>query len=167
MSRSIDYRCTYPTEVGRTFAVLADPTYLRARLAAVGGPDSELLEHTRDGDDVHYRLRFALPNHVLPPLVQPLVGGQLLIERTESLRPFGDGYLGDVSVAVPGAPVSAEGDMTLRPAAEGTEFVVHSDVTVRVPLIGGRIEESIADNIRKLLVLEGDFTREWLAENAA
>jgi uncharacterized protein DUF2505 len=40
-------------------------------------------------------------------------------------------------------------------------------VVVRVPLIGGRIEESIAENIRKLLVLEGDFTRKWLTENAA
>jgi hypothetical protein len=163
MARSIDYRCTYPTEVGRTFAALADPAYLRARLAAVGGPESELLEHARDGDEVHYRLRFALPNHVLPALVQPLVGGRLVIERTESLRPFDDGYLGDVEVAVPGAPVGADGEVTLRPAAGGSEFAVHADVVVRVPLIGGRIEESIADNIAKLLVLESDFTREWLA----
>src|SRR5690349_3660730 len=142
MSRPIDYRCTYPTDVGRTFAALADPGYLRARLAAVGGPESELLEHARDGDEVRYRLRFALPNHVLPALVQPLVGGQLVIERTESLRPFDDGYLGDVSVAVPGAPVGADGDMTLRPTpdgSDGSEFAVHADVVVRVPLIGGRI----------------------------
>jgi hypothetical protein len=166
MSRSIDYRCTYPTEVGRTFATLADPVYLRARLAAVGGPDSELLEHARDGDGVRYRLRFALPNHVLPPIVQPLVGDRLVIERTESLHPDGDGYRGDVAVAVPGAPVGAVGDMALRPAGSGSEFAVHADVTVRVPLIGGRIEESIAGNIRQLLVLESEFTRERLAADA-
>jgi hypothetical protein len=166
MSRPIDYRCTYPTDVGRTFAALADPVYLRARLAEVGGPDAELLEHTRDGDEVRYRLRFALPRDVLPALVQSLVGDRLLIERTESLRPFDDGYLGDVSVAVPGAPVGADGDMTLRPAADGSEFAVHADVVVRVPLIGGRIEESIGDNIRQLLVLETDFTRKWLAGEA-
>jgi hypothetical protein len=167
MGRPIDYRCTYPADADRTFAVLADREYLSARLAAVGGPESELLEHTRDGDEVRYRLRFALPNHVLPPLVQPLVGNRLVIERTESLRPFGDGYRGDVEVAVPGAPVTADGDMTLRPAAGGSEFAVHADVVVRVPLIGGRIEASIAENVEKLLVLETDFTRTWLAEHPA
>jgi hypothetical protein len=163
MSRPIDYRCTYPTDVGRTFATLADPVYLRARLAEVGGPDAELLEHTRDGDEVRYRLRFALPRAVLPALVQSLVGDQLLIERTESLRPDGDGYRGDVDVAVPGAPVRASGGMALRPAATGSEFTVHTDVVVRVPLIGGRIEESVAENVRQLLKLESEFTRKWLA----
>jgi hypothetical protein len=166
MSRPIDYRCTYPSEVGRTFAALADPAYLRARLAAVGGPDAELLEHTRDGDAVRYRLRFALPRDVLPPLVQSLVGDRLLIERTESLHPDGDGYGGDVQVAVPGAPVGATGGMTLRPVPEGSAFAVHVDVAVRVPLIGGRIEASVGDNIRQLLATETDFTRTWLAGNA-
>jgi Protein of unknown function (DUF2505) len=163
MSRPIDYRCSYPSEVGRTFAALADPDYLCARLAEVGGPDAELLEHTRDGDDVRYRLRFALERDVLPALVQSLVGGRLLIERTESLHPDGDGYGGDVRVAVPGAPVSATGGMTLRPAAGGSEFALHADVSVRVPLIGGRIEASVGDQVRQLLTSESEFTRKWLA----
>ena len=163
MSRPIDYRCSYPFDVGRTFAVLADPDYLRARLAEVGGPDSELLEHNRDGDDVRYRLRFALDKDVLPPLVQTLVGGRLLIERTEALRPDRDGYRGTVEVAVPGAPVHADGTMDLRPAAEGSEFTVHADLSVRVPLVGGRIEGSVAGQVRDLLAMETEFTRKWLA----
>jgi hypothetical protein len=165
MSRPIDYRCTYPFDAGRTYAVLADPAYLRARLAKLGGPDSELLEHTADGAGVRYRLRFALDRDVLPPLVQSLVGGKLLIERAETLRPDGDGYRGDVQVSVPGAPVGALGDMSLRPVDGGCEFVVHADVAVRVPLLGGRIEASVGDQVRDLLAAEAAFTREWLTSN--
>jgi hypothetical protein len=165
MSRPIDYRCTYPFDVGRVFATLADPDYLRARLAEVGGPDSELLEHSRDGDEVRYRLRFVLERDVLPALVQSLVGGRLAIERTETLRPDGDGYRGTVEVAVPGAPVGADGWMDLRPTAGSTssDFTVHADLSVRVPLIGGRIEGGVVDQVRELLTMEGGFTRKWLA----
>jgi hypothetical protein len=53
--------------------------------------------------------------------------------------------------------------MTLRPAAGGSEFTLHADVSVRVPLIGGRIEASVGDQVRQLLISESEFAREWLA----
>ena len=39
---------------------------------------------------------------------------------------------------------------------------MQADVTVNVPLIGGRIEETVAEQVRKLLAAETEFTREWL-----
>jgi hypothetical protein len=44
---------------------------------------------------------------------------------------------------------------------------VHADVTVRVPLIGGKIEEIVADQVRRLLEAETQFTVRWLGSHPA
>jgi Protein of unknown function (DUF2505) len=163
MSRPIDYRTVVPFPAERVFAAMADPEYLRARLRQLGGPGAELLEHSADAGGVRYRLRQGLEKDVLPAIVQSLVGGNLVIERTESLRPDAGGYHGDVDVDVPGAPVIADGSMSLRDVDGGSEFAVHAQVSVRVPLLGGRIEGVVAEQVQKLLAAETGFTREWLA----
>jgi len=65
-------------------------------------------------------------------------------------------------VQVPGAPVSAAGTTQLLDAPAGSEFAVQVAVTVKVPLLGGRIEETVAEQVRNLLVAETAFTQNWL-----
>ena len=134
MSRQVDFRSPLPHPADAVFAVMIDPDYLRARLQQIGGPGAALLEHTVTGDGARYRLRRQGPGS----------------------------YAGDVEVQVPGTPVTASGRSTLRDAAPGSEFAVHADVTVNVPLLGGRIEETIVGNIGQLLTAETKFTESWL-----
>ena len=68
-------------------------------------------------------------------------------------------------VQVPGTPASATGQMGLRDAAMGSELRVRTAVSVAVPLFGGRIEESIGEQILKLLDLETTFMLDWLTRN--
>ncbi|MCO1657240.1 DUF2505 domain-containing protein [Pseudonocardia humida] len=165
MPRPIDHRSTSPYPADRVYAVMADPEYLRARLARMGGKGAELLEHSPDGDGVRYRLRQGLDRQLLPPLVQTLIPGDLMIERAECLRPDTDigGYRGDVDVRVPGTPVAATGAMRLADAAAGSEFAVRARITVNVPFLGGKLESMIAEQVVKLLAAETGFTEEWLA----
>ena len=44
-------------------------------------------------------------------------------------------------------------------------FEVHADVKVRVPLIGGKIEEIVAEQVRRLLEAETAFTVRWLGSH--
>jgi hypothetical protein len=39
---------------------------------------------------------------------------------------------------------------------------VHAEVTVKVPLFGGGIEETVAGQVHQLLVAETAFTQSWL-----
>jgi hypothetical protein len=162
MARPIRYRSASPFTAEQTFLVMADPDYLRARLAKLGGPGAALLEHSVDGDGVRYRLRQGLDHAVLPPLVQSLVGDDLVIERDETVHPHPAGYRGDVGVRVPGTPVSASGAMGLRDLPEGSEFMVRAEVVVRVPIMGGKLETMIAEQVLRLLAVETEFTRDWL-----
>ena len=52
--------------------------------------------------------------------------------------------------------------MRLADNGAGSEFEVHADVEVKVPLIGGKIEEIVAEQVRQLLEAETAFTVRWL-----
>jgi hypothetical protein len=165
MARSVDYRSTsqYPAE--EVYATMVDPEYLRERLRRMGGPGAELLEHRADAESARYRLRHGLSSADLPPIVATLMKGDIVIERTEEIEREDAGrYRGDVAVRIHGTPASAAGWMRLADIdGTGSEFVIHADVTVKVPLLGGKIEGIVADQVRSLLAAETAFTLEWLA----
>lgn len=164
MPRSLDYRSTLQYSADEVYATMVDLDYLRARLVRLGGSRAELLEHRVDPDGARYRLRHGLSSTDLPPLVTALVAGDIVIERTETLvRKDVGRYAGNVSVDVRGTPASAAGGMRLVDLDGGSsELDVYADVTVNVPLIGGRIEAAIAEQVKKLLAAETAFTLGWL-----
>jgi hypothetical protein len=168
MSRQIDYRATSQYPADEVYATMADPDYLCARLQQIGGPGAELLEHTADTSGARYRLRHGLDAKDLPPAVRSVLSGNVTIERTERWTRQDSGrYLGDVQVAIPGTPGSAEGGMRLRDTPDGgSELQVRVDVTVQVPLLGGKIEGVVAEQVQKLLAAESAFTQQWLAGGA-
>jgi hypothetical protein len=165
MSRQIDFRSTSPHSADEVYATMVDPGYLRARLEQIGGPGAGLLEHTADVQGARYRLRHGLDAKDLPSVVRGVLPGSITIERTERWTRQDSGrYLGDVQVEIPGTPASAAGGMRLRDLpAGGSELNVRADVTVSVPLIGGKIEGVVAEQVQNLLAAETAFTRQWLA----
>ena len=166
MARSIDYRSTLAFPAEKVFATMTDEEYLRARLRELGGPGSDLLDYEASPENARYRLRQGLSERDLPPIVGKVVGGDRHIERTETLRRSGPGsYDGDVDVKIPGVPASAGGTMRLADEGAGSVFEVHADVAVNVPLFGGKIEEIVAEQVRRLLEAETAFTVRWLGSH--
>jgi len=166
MARSIDYRSTLAFPAEKVFATMTDEEYLRARLRELGGPGSELLEHEATPESARYKLKQGLSEKDLPPIVGKVMQGDLAIQRTETLRKTGDdAYGGDVDVAISGVPASASGTMRLADNGSGSDFEVRADVEVKVPLIGGKIEEIVAEQVRRLLEAETAFTIQWLGSH--
>jgi hypothetical protein len=165
MSRQIDYRSTSPYSADEVYATMVDPDYLRARLQQIGGPGAGLLEHEAGVEGARYRLRHGLDAKDLPSVVRGVLPGNISIERTERwTRQESGRYLGDVQVDIPGTPASAAGGMRLRDLPDGgSELHVRADVTVSVPLIGGKIEDIVAQQVQNLLTAETAFTGQWLA----
>jgi hypothetical protein len=166
MARSIDYRSPLAYPADKVFATMTDRAYLEARLQELGGPGSALLELDASPESARYKLKQGLSENDLPPIVSKVMNGDLAIVRTETLNRTAPGsYSGDVDVAIPGAPASAAGSMALADDGDGSLFEVHADVTVRVPLIGGKIEEIVAEQVRRLLEAETAFTVRWLGSH--
>ena len=77
-----------------------------------------------------------------------------LIRRHGPLRP------------IPGAPAGLRGTAVLAPAGPGSRLAFTATVEVRVPLVGGKIENFIGHQLVDLLIAEQRFTTVWIAENS-
>lgn len=164
MPRQIEHRSALPYPADEVFAAMIDRAYLDARLAEIGGPGAGVLEYAVDADGGRYRVRHGLDPKDLPSIVRNVLPGNIVIERTETWTRKEPGrYDGDAKVDIKGTPASAVGGMRLRDVeGGGSELVVRTEVTVSLPLIGGRIESVMAEQVKGLLVSEGEFTQRWL-----
>lgn len=165
MSSQFDYRSTSSYPADEVYATMVDPDFLRTRLEQIGGPGAGLLEHRTDLETAGYRLRHGLDAKHLPSMVRNVLPNQFSIERSERWRREGAGhYTGAVDVTIPGAPGSATGVMRLRDTEEGSVLHIRIEVTIKVPMIGGRIESTVASQVQSLLASESAFTQEWLSQ---
>jgi hypothetical protein len=164
MARRIEHRTRSAADVDRVRDTLVDPAYLRERLAAIGGPGAELRSHQSGPDGVEYTMRHGVRAENLPGPVRTLLGGDLKIDRAETWRPDpAGGYRGTVAVTIPGMPGELGGTMRLTARADGgSETVLDGTVKIPIPLIGAKVEETVAGKIIELLETEHEFTEKWL-----
>jgi hypothetical protein len=164
MARRIEHRTTTAWSPETVYTTRVDPAYLRERLAKLGGQGAQLAEHEVNGDAVRYRLRHGVAAENIPPAVRALVGGDLTIDRVETWSPGDGGYTGTVRVTIPGMPGDMSGTQRIAAAGGGSEYAINGEVSVPIPLFGGKIEETVAAQIGKLLDAEDEFTSGWLRD---
>jgi hypothetical protein len=163
MARRIEHRSRSRWDARTVYTTLVDPEYLNERLDKLGGKGARLSYHRESGTQVSYQLRHGVEAQNLPPAVRTLLGGDLMIDRTETWRPdSAGGYAGTVAVTIPGMPGDLSATMRLTDADGGSTLVTDGSVKIPIPLVGGRIEETVAEQIGKLLDSEHTFTESWL-----
>jgi hypothetical protein len=71
-----------------------------------------------------------------------------------------------VTGSIPGAPVTLTGTAVLGPSASGgSRLDLKVTVEVKVPLVGGKIENFIGNGLVDLIIAEQRFTTVWITEN--
>lgn len=165
MARRIEVRTEYAHPVERVYAALTDETCVRERLASIGGRNSQLVSFSTDGGTTTAVMRQGIDAEHLPGVVRRVASNGVTIERTETWRP--DGRTGTVEAAVSGFTGSLQGTTALTETAGGSELVLDGEVKVGIPLIGGKIEDVIVEQLGKLLRAEAKFTNRWLESHSA
>lgn len=159
MARRIEHRSDFGHPADRVHAAMTDESCLRERLAAIGGRHSELVSYASNGSTTKVVMRQGIDPEYLPSVVRRVAPDGVTIERTET---WDDGRSGAIHAAVHGMPGSFNGRTTLADTAGGSELVLQGDIRVSVPLIGGKIESVIAEQLGRLLRTEAKFTNRWL-----
>ncbi len=72
---------------------------------------------------------------------------------------------GEVTVAMRGAPLSGICEALLAPASNGSRWELSGTVAVKVPLVGGPIENMIGTQLATGITQLQRFTAEWIVEN--
>ncbi len=174
MPRSFDLSAHYDGSVEEVHQAFTDVRYWRARLAE-SGVDIATLESMRvggesgDDDTVEVVTLQVIHSGNLPGMVTQLHRGDLCIRREETWGPVADGGAkGSVVGSIVDAPVHLSGTASLSPIAErgGARLMFRATVQVRVPIIGGKLENFIGTRLAELVEAEQRFTTEWIAGRA-
>ncbi len=158
----------YEGSVEQVHRALRDQSYWLARLAD-SGADTVTLESMevdgRGGIDVVTTQ--VLRRDRLPGVATQFHSGDLAIVRKEAWSPIRDGSAtAAVTGTIPGAPVSLTGTAVLGPTDNGgSRMQFTASVEVRIPLVGGKMENFIGSQLVGLFIAEQRFTTAWIKDN--
>jgi hypothetical protein len=170
MPRSFDMAAEYEGSVDQVYRAFGDERYWRERLMQSGADEATLDSMTVDGDGgVDVITTQTLRADRLPGVVTQFHRGDLCFVREESWSSVSDAHATAlVKGSITGAPATLTGNAVLLPAAAGggSRLELNATVEVRIPLVGGKVETFIGNQLADLLTAEQRFTSAWIRENA-
>jgi hypothetical protein len=159
----------YEGSVEQVHRAFGDEQYWLERLADSGADDYSLDSMTVNGEGIDVVTTQTLRADRLPGVVTQFHRGDLSFVREETWTPISDGQAtATVKGAITGAPATLSGTAVLAPAKSGagSRLEFKATVQVNVPLVGGKIENFIGNQLVELLIAEQRFTTVWITENA-
>jgi hypothetical protein len=167
MPRSFDMATDYEGSVEQVHDALRDERYWLARLADSGADDASLDSiRLDDQGGVAVATTQILRADRLPGIVTQFHRGDLEIQRVESWTGLVDGTAkATVTGAIAAAPVALSGDAHLTLSNDHARLAFRATVEVRIPQVGGKVENFIGNQLVELLIAEQRVTTMWIAEN--
>lgn len=150
---------TYDAPAAEVYAMLTDPAW-RERVGAAQGVVSSTVTITPDGDGCRIVIDQEQNTAGLPAIAKKIAGETTRAVVTEV---WASPTRGTIEIVAPGKPTKAVGTVTLESDGGTTRHVTDLEVTVKVPLVGGKLEQVMADQIGTGLVTEQAVGTAWLA----
>ncbi len=166
MPRSIDILTDSAATVEQINAAFEREDYWLARVAGDANVTLDSL-HVEPNGAVEAHITQYLGRQLLPSLIARSMAGDLKLSYRETWRPGGDGYTrGEVTVVVAGGLGSSRAQNSLEPTSSGSQLRSAVSVEVKLPVVGGRLEQTIAAGLSKSIPSMLRFTTTWIAEHA-
>jgi hypothetical protein len=173
MPRSFDMSTDYGASVEEVLRAFSEEQYWLARLADSGVDDATLDSMQiggSSGDDgtIDVITTQVLRSDRLPGVVTQFHRGDLCIRREERWDPITNGSAAaTVTGSILDSPASLTGTAVLEPVdSGGARLIFRATVEVRVPLVGGKLENFIGSQLVDLLIAEQRFTTMWIGQTA-
>jgi hypothetical protein len=174
MPRSFDMSTDYGVTIEEVLRAFSEEQYWLARLADSGADDTtldsiQLGGPSGDDGSIDVITTQVLRTDRLPGVVTQFHRGDLRIRREERWEPITNGSAtATITGSILDAPASLTGSAVLEPLAEssGARLKFRATVKVRVPLVGGKLENFIGNQLVELLIAEQRFTTVWIGDTA-
>jgi hypothetical protein len=161
MTHTLDY----PVSPTALLDALGDLDYLAARSERFGGVGTPTVD-TDSAVLVITSIR-QLPMDKIPSAIKGLVGdGQITQVDTWSREHEPDGSLrGSWRADLGTAPADIGGHYAIAPAGDGSSYSCSINVKVKVPFIGGKIEQQVRGYLDYIVSKEQQFLADWLSKD--
>lgn len=157
----------YDAPVEAVHAMLADPAFRERSARAQGVVSVEVAitpSDTPSGDGMTVVVDQVQPTAGVPAFARKFAGETTRAIQTEQWSSATDAT---IRIETPGKPTAVQGTLTLRPDGAGTVETMAARITVKVPLIGGRLESLMADLVARGMDAEHDAGVAWLGKDRA
>lgn len=151
----------YAVPPGQFVELLADADFLAAKQQRFGGAGKAVVERA-DGR-LTLRVPRQIPLDAVPAPARPLLPSGGRITHVESWQTAGEPLRCAWHAEVGPGPAKIGGTASLASTASGCRYAVEGRADVRVPILGGRLEDMVTDYLSQLLGTEMSFAADWLA----
>ena len=149
---------TYEASPEAVFAMLSDETF-RTKVCEAQEVVTHTVTITPSGEGFSLVMNQEQNTKDLPTIAKKIAGDTTTAVIQEDWKGVGGGSL---SITAPGKPTSATGTIRLEATASGTQEIVELEVKVKVPLIGGKLESLMAEQIESGYDVEHAVGTAWL-----
>ncbi len=155
------HTATYNAPAAEVFAMLTDPAW-REKVGTAQGVVSSKVTVTPEGPDSTGRR--VVIDQVQNTAGLPAIAKKIAGETTRAVvtEVWTSSTTGTIEILAPGKPTKAVGTVSLVAEGDTTRHVTDLEVTVKVPIIGGKLEQLMADNIDKGMEIEEAVGAAWL-----
>ncbi len=152
---------TYDAPAAEVFAMLTDRAW-REKVGVAQGVVSSEVTITPEGPEGSGRR--VVVDQVQNTAGLPAIAKKIAGETTRAVvtEVWTSPTRGTIEIVAPGKPTRAVGTVSLEEAGSTTRHVTDLEVTVKVPVLGGRLEKLMADNIDHGMEIEEAVGAAWL-----
>ena len=152
------HELSYDASPAEVFEMLADPAF-REKVGEALDVVSADITLERDGDGFTLTNDQVQRTEGLPSFAKKIAGDTTRVIQTEKW-PAATG--GTLRIDAVGKPTSMAGTIELVPDGQGTVEVVELEIKAKVPLIGGKLENLMAEQVRDGMDTERQVGMAWL-----
>ncbi|HEX4872193.1 MAG TPA: DUF2505 domain-containing protein [Nevskiaceae bacterium] len=127
--------------------MFSDRSYFERKYAALGARELEVLEHELKDDRFRIKCRMVMKSDApLPDFAKKFLGDTVTITQQDSwdLKT----QTGRIEAEIKGAPVKVRAEMALKAEGKGCANHLRWEVNCGIPLVGGKLEKVIAEDIQ-------------------
>ena len=162
-SMKFRHELSYDASPAEVFEMLADPGF-REKVGEALDVVSADISLERDDDGFKLTNDQVQRTEGLPSFAKKIAGDTTRVIQAER---WSSPTSGTLRIDAPGKPTSMAGTIELRPDGAGTVEVVELEIKAKVPLVGGKLEKLMAEQVREGMDTEREVGRAWLTRGDA
>jgi hypothetical protein len=156
----------YPAAAETVMKMVVDKRYFERKYQALEVADFTITQHQVSDQTfgIDFRFRAAGATNI-PEFAKKFVGDAIRVKQAERWQIAQ--RKGTIDIDIAGAPVSVHADMQLF-AKDANRSMLRLDWTIRcgVPLLGGKVEKLIAEDVRRRAEADGAISAKLVSEYA-